>query len=877
MRELPFAAITLAELFARPPAHTRVLTVNNRLARTLTAKLGSEVKAGASELVPIEPWTAWLTNQVVERLYDGGEDGFSQVLDTQTARLVWADAIKHCESERSLIDIDQVAAIAADADGLMLNWQIQVSRSWHTPDFERFLAWRQAYEARLAALDALDVPRVPGHVAHWISRGDLALPPCVVLMGFTELSTSMRAVLDAMQGAGVEIFQLAILQREPSTNVTKVQLATPEQQWSASIAWAREHLSTNLQGRYAIVVPSLQNESTAARMLLERELKGLPYNVAVAPPLADWPLARAMLGWIRLVVEITTRGEVSPALAGEALLSGGCAGSQSEAGARAMLDARWRDQQWLVLRLADWQDEIIKLPKLSGAWQAAMAVWSDPGNAKRSWLDWANKFRQILAALGFPGEGTQTSVQYQTTSALDQLISAMAVLDDCMDAPKAMDAWQMLARLAKQTLFQPQRDPSARLDVLGLLEAEGGHWDGVWVMGVTDDVLPAVVSPNPLIPVQALAQAGAPRATAQREYEWATELMQALLRAGDEVVFSWAARDGEQPNRPSPFLAHLPQREYSVAVGPALEPVATHVWTDEPALALMPEEKIRGGVTVLQTQAVNPLWAFFQHRLKVRGLPAYAQWPATFDRGNFLHRVLQLLWQGWGDQSRMLEQLAKPNWTDVLRDMIDKVAADKLAQWPPALRELEKQRGFEVISDWLAFEATREPFKVVEREGDHHFIEGGLTLRLTIDRIDELATGERIVFDYKSGSTLPQPANDWQSRPLRNAQLLVYASVLTAEGKPPDALAWIWLHAAGVSVRGLSDDVIALSGIELLAQQKWAELPWQEQTKRWDANVRALAREFAAGVHENRFWQPKDLDYCSIKALLRLHAELDDE
>ncbi|MCD8503771.1 MAG: PD-(D/E)XK nuclease family protein [Burkholderiaceae bacterium] len=877
MRELAFPAITLAELSVLPPTKTLILTVNNRLARTLTAKLAETVKEGAVELVKIEPWTAWLTNQVIERLYAGGYDGFSQVLDTQTNRLVWAEAIASSEGERSLIDIDQVAAIAADADALILNWHIAVPSAIHTPDYERFLSWRKAYEAQLAKLDVIDVARVPQHVARWIEANELNLPDHIVLMGFTELSASMLCVLNAVQSARVQVSQLMLLQPELSANMAKVALATPEQQWLAAIAWARKRLATDPKGRFAIVVPSLQNEATLARRLLERELDGLPYNVAVAPPLAHWPLGRAMLSWLRLVIELDVHGHVEPAVAGQALLAGGCAGNAAEAGSRAMLDARWRHRQSLMLTRSQWQDDISGMPKLSEAWQAAMGQWQALVGNKRSWLDWANGFRRVLGALGFPGEGTQTSVQYQLTQALDHLISALAVLDDTLDAPDARRAWQMLSRLARQTLFQPQRDPNARLDVLGLLEAEGGRWDGVWVMGMTDDVLPAVVSPNPLIPVRALAQAGAPRSTAQREYEWASQLMQALQRAGQEVIFSWAERDGEQPNRPSPFLASLPLRELPSDQLTSLASAQTETWSDEPALPLASDESIRGGVAVLQTQAANPLWALFQYRVGVKGLPAHAQWPATSDRGNFLHKVLELLWTRWGDQSRMLAHIAKPGWPDELRALVDRVAADELMQWPEALRELEKQRGLEIISAWLAFEATRAPFKVVEREGEHCFLEGALSLKLTIDRVDELASGERVVFDYKSGSTLPQPSNDWQSMALRNAQLLVYASTLTAEGRAPDALAWIWLHAAGVQVKGLSGDPVDLPGIEIMAEQKWADLDWDEQMKRWDARVRQLAREFAAGAHENRFWQRKDMDYCTIKPLLRVHAELDDE
>ncbi|MCR2540459.1 hypothetical protein NSP57_24095, partial [Salmonella enterica] len=74
-------------------------------------------------------------------------------------------------------------------------------------------------------------------------------------------------------------------------------------------------------------------------------------------------------------------------------------------------------------------------------------------------------------------------------------------------------AVNLLQSVARSAAFQPQRDPLARLDVLGLLEAEGGFWDGVWMLGLTDDVLPASPKPNPLLPLAVLRQAKAPRAT----------------------------------------------------------------------------------------------------------------------------------------------------------------------------------------------------------------------------------------------------------------------------------------------------------------------------------------------------------------------------
>ena len=209
--------------------------------------------------------------------------------------------------------------------------------------------------------------------------------------------------------------------------------------------------------------------------------------------------------------------------------------------------------------------------------------------------------------------------------------------------------------------------------------------------------------------------------------------------------------------------------------------------------------------------------------------------------------------------------------------IVEQVVADKLGQWPGPLRALEQQRSQAVVHDCLMMEAAREPFKVVEREGKHDFIEGPLQLGVTIDRIDELADGQRIVFDYKSGVSLPRPDKDWQSNSFKNPQLLVYARVLADQGKPPDALAWIRLHASGVVVEGISADDTHVLGITALADVAWTEDDWPTQMSRWQTRVHDLAQQFAQGQHQNISWQRDDLKYCTIKPLLRLHAEFDDE
>ena len=75
-------------------------------------------------------------------------------------------------------------------------------------------------------------------------------------------------------------------------------------------------------------------------------------------------------------------------------------------------------------------------------------------------------------------------------------------------------AVRLLESVARTATFQPQRDPSARLDVLGLLEAEGGYWDGVRA-GPDRRRAAGLAQANPLLPLAVLRRrARAPRPNA---------------------------------------------------------------------------------------------------------------------------------------------------------------------------------------------------------------------------------------------------------------------------------------------------------------------------------------------------------------------------
>src|SRR5690606_32299995 len=447
-------------------------------------------------------------------------------------------------------------------------------------------------------------------------------------------------------------------------------------------------------------------------------------------------------------------------------------------------------------------------------------------------------------------------------------------------------AVRLLANAAAASAFQPQRDPLARLDVLGLLEAEGGHWDGIWILGLTDDVLPATPQPNPLLPLNVLRQAGAPRATPERERQWAEALYAALCRCAPEVVVSHAHLDGERELLPSPLIAAVPALAWQAPATPAGAPLPQQVLDDErgPALAPVAPDAARvgatGGLDVLDTQARNPLWAFVRHRLGARALADYADAANQNVRGQFLHRALELVWRMLPGQDPLHEALQQGRLQALLAQAVEQAADEALQAYPPALRELECERAGAVLWNWFDLEAQRVPFQVAQVEEAHQWSRGPLTLTVRLDRLDRLADGRAVILDYKTGMAPGNPESDWaRARPV-NLQLPFYAAVLSGDTPDADvaALVLAQVHARQVAAVGLADADLGLQGVRMADASKGFEgQQWRDILLRWRTAVENLADEYASGYAANVVYSPNDLKYCDAMPFLRLHLEDDED
>jgi len=910
--ELSFAELAGA---TEDAAGTLVLTVNNRHARRLLTDLSAYDPTHATrdvrrvrEVPRIVPLSVWM-RQMADDLSFTQSAYPAHVLDAFGAQQLWARIITKNERQRPLLDAQQTARLAMQADRLMVDWQLTVPEDAQSLETARFVHWRKAYLRLLARLDAHDDARLVQSLLHAAARDALPTPfDRVVLAGFAEASPAVQILLTCWQRQGLQVVRLQSATPQAGLVVRTV-AQTHEAQWRAAAAWAACQLQRHPRGHFAIVAPQLEADMPFAHRVLREVLPDQPYNIAVARSLAEWPLVRAALAWLRVLM-IRESG-LAPALVGTALLAGACAGHRAEAGGRAAIDAHWRTRGVLrVTHGALMQQMVRHTPRLHQALMCAMAQESleDPRGNTDTLDAWVARFRRDLCALGFPGETTQDSATYQTLQALDVALDQAVAQAFAFGTMGRAQALTLLERLLRQTRFQPMRDPATRLDVLGLLEADGGRWDAVWVLGLHDAVLPATPRPNPLLPLPVLRAAGTPRATLARELQWAQATHDALLRCAPRVLFSHAQQHQEEPLRVSPLLAHWPEialdaalrddwrvarevpdaRPYAATDRGAALTVAAHATLSNDPVQLeilldaqgppLSGKPLRGGIGVIDTQARHPLWAFVKYRLGASQMDDYAQLANANTRGNFLHHCMELIWRVLPDQAALQQCKAQDRLSALVKEAIAQAAAKHLQDYGPMLCRLECARATAVLHDWLAVECARAPFRIHALEQTVHWRDGPLDLRVRLDRVDILEAGGLAVMDYKTGAGSIAVRNDWmRDRPV-NVQLPFYAAMLAHAPHPVVALVLVRLHARNVQLRGLArdSDVQAMKGVDHPAQWPLFEtMTWDEVMQYWRRAMHAIAREVSEGVASHVVRRMSDLQYCDVLPFLRLHEVIE--
>jgi ATP-dependent helicase/nuclease subunit B len=823
-----------------------VVTATRRLARTLRLGFATGCTETSWTTPEVLPWAAWL-QATYRALRDFGQLGDTRAcLEPAQSAALWGEVLAADGLADSLLMPSAAAEGFAEAWQLAHDWQLAPAMlaAQAGEDSQSFLRLQAEYRRRLDARGFVDGAQLPGLLATTLAGQPGAE---LVLAGFERLTPAQQALAKALGSR-------ARRSAPPGHAAAPATLAAfPDEQaeLAAAADWARERLSANPRARLGIVVPELEARAARLEDLLDEALvparlfpgtldEPRPWNISLGQPLGETPVVAAALLCLCLA-----RESLEPAEAGRWLRSPFTGGASAEAGTRARLDA------WLRQHAGDRIASRALLGWLGGrggapacpALEARVQAFLDAlkGPLRRPPSGWSQAVTRALRAMGWPGDAALDSATWQAVQAWAELLETFARLDVVLGPVTLAEGVARLRRLAATQRFQPET-PELPVQVLGLLETAGLEFDGVWVTGMHDGILPAPLRPNPLLPAALQRALGMPRACPDTELVLARRLITRLAAAAPEVRFSYPEAREDEPLRPSPvvagFAAPVDIRQGAAPSLAARAFAARRLEALEDARAPPIDGEVSGGSALLAAQSACPFMAFAVHRLAAEPLETPAAGIDPRQRGQFVHEALSELWGELGNRAS-LAALSPEDRAAQVRAVLARVADRVLAGLPEVPLRIESDEAALRIDEWLEIEMQRPEFTVIERERRVPVSFGALRLSGRVDRVDRVAGG-LVVIDYKTGDA---KAAAWEGERPAEPQMPAYALAYRDELA---GIAYASLKPGKVGLQGIARDTDVFG--PLLAKSRvTGPDDWPARLEAWREVLEGLAAGFCGG------------------------------
>ncbi len=827
----------------------------------------------------------------------------SIVLSPLAEAYLWEQAISSCLEKHeaaALFDIRALARSAIEANQLMWDWLIDESEINHhaiSQETRQFLRWRHTFQSMCQQKSAVEVARLTALQISLLEnmKQELALPQHIVLAGFDRITPLQNRLFDFIKTQGVEL-EFVAPTTQKSSKVEYYALNDVYSECRAAVAWAKQKLALNPSAQLAIISPALSNirreladllDDTFHPQTLQPVHFEMPrcYDFSLGLALTEYPIVHSALQLLRFSTRRADLNfdEVTP------LLQDIYWGSDLELDARAQFDAYLRQRLSasysldVLLKQAKelHTEEHLQLSILIEHLEL-VAQFQSQSQLRQFPSAWVMSFVKLLESLDWANSRPLSSHEYQSQQAFFKSLKKFSALDVIVGKMTASEATQKITELCTNTIFQAEATGDIHIQLLGLLETPAAQLDAVWAMNMNDQHWPPPVKLNPLLPAELQRSRGIPNASASIQNTFASIVHQRLLQSAPEIVFSYALKEDERELRPSPLLAvdglELPQLQLSGVSSLAeilAQPASMQMLDDDIAPAVLEGEKIRGGVKLFATQAICPAWAFYQYRLGANKLETPIDGLDSMARGSLLHQVLQNFWQNCQNLSNLQAMSASQRLLAIdvaIQQSIKNLQDDFASKLPPPVLLIEQQRLTALLEAWLDIEAARADFEVAACEQSHVLDIDGLTVKLTIDRIDRLADGGLVVIDYKTGSAVSNKT--WADDRISEPQLPIYAA-LALQGDQVAAVCFAKVRSDETKFIGLSADENILTDVSALTAVKSGSVfsrfeSWEALLKHWQTSLHHIAQEIKAGEASVTFSKETDLTYCDVKPLLRL-------
>lgn len=881
------------DLAQRIDAGCVVVTPNRRLAAHLKQEYDAQQAAAGRSVWPtadILPLSAFVERVYGDALYSGQAAGLPILLAPAQELALWETVIGESPMGKSLLALPEAAVLARDAWRLAHAWDLmpRLGKFSFHEDARAFQLWAQRYEAVTRRERQTDSARLADVAASRVALPEIRKPKSLVHYGFDLVMPQQAAFFRALADAGCEVTGAGPAPRGGER--LRVACADSGEEIRRAAAWARARLEVDGMARLGIVAPELAKHRRAIQRIFgsvmepDYALPGrrppvFPFNISLGEPLTSYPLVNAAF----LALELAGR-EIDFERASRLIRSPFLAGADSELTQRARLDAWLRARAEPVVTL----DRLLalighedagcpvlarRLAALAG-FRKARLFGGQPPSA------WARAVSEALALVGFPGERSLDSAEFQALVKWHEVVAGFAALDRVLARTGYTDAVSRMRRMAADALFQPET-PEVPIQILGELEATGMEFDHLWVMGLSDETWPRSPRPNPFLPAELQRAAGVPQGSAAGMLELARRLTGEWLSCAGEVVLSHPRREDDREFQPSPLIIAVPEKplpltEYASYRGAVHDLRKLERGEDSRAPPLGAAAAVGGGTTVIRDHAACPFRAFARHRLGAESLAAPHAGLDAMERGTLVHRVLAQAWAQLKSRDA-LDGISDAGLEALLARAAEEAVARIRRERPTVLSGrfagIERRRLARLAREWLEQEKKRSGFTVLATEDKRRIEIGGLVLNARLDRVDRADDGRVIVIDYKTGKASP---GTLVGRRPEEPQLPLY---LVSTEPDAVAVAFAQVRAGDMKFAGLARDADVLPDLRTLpdGKLKQAEPSWGQQVEAWRAGLASIAAGFAAGdarVDPKRY--PDTCRLCDVKPFCRIYERLEN-
>ncbi len=414
-----------------------VVTPTRNLARCLEfAHSRSRLDRGDSSWpsADIRDWSSWCLRNWDELQARSGE--YPVVLSSQQEHSLWLQLVRESPVADGLLQVHATARQVLHAYQACKSWQIPVfpDAVYLHEDARQFRRWVRAYESMLAKNGWVDRASLPDHLARRMAAQATGAAADIAFYGFDRFTPQQRNLL------GLSAANVLELGHEVRNQRVLLEVASdPRAEIRQAANWARQCLERDPGCRIGIVIANLARDRQRVDNIFARELAlrqfitsdddSLPYSISQGRPLVDYPLVRSAVHILSLMQPELQLDQLSLLLRSDFIR-----GYAQEQNQRARLDAELHangemrfDLSRLIWLMQNRYAEI-PCPQLLQCLQALQEFLRQLPSRLRPG-EWVIRFAGLFQVMGWPGEQSLDSHEYQTLQAWKKALDDMAGLD----------------------------------------------------------------------------------------------------------------------------------------------------------------------------------------------------------------------------------------------------------------------------------------------------------------------------------------------------------------------------------------------------------------------------------------------------------------